>query len=377
MKKKSRKIISLFVLLALVVAMLPLNVLAADKLANPTMVMWLKDKKNMVVWAGWDRSENANSYTINIYEDGSLIDSISIGDGVGIDVKNSIWKRDYEGHTYTFGVIAMDSTGKYANSNEAMCSTALNTDWLSEIYGTDKPVEKKITWTTDINGGIKKFDGSNTTEMTAGGTLEFIVQDLTEEDKQTVVAPPEGMVFDGFEINGQVFHIGNKVNVKLDTDILFKYLWRKEGSQGGNSSPAKVTNWLDPIYDKLAVAAVAGNPQNVEITGDYALPYTIMKYLQDHPQITLIYHLTYNGAESTLIIPGSKVKANPDINWYGPLYLKAYYETSVAGNGSYIVQPGDNLYQIAIKFNTTVNALVQKNNIPNPNLIHVGQTIVY
>ena len=43
---------------------------------------------------------------------------------------------------------------------------------------------------------------------------------------------------------------------------------------------------------------------------------------------------------------------------------------------TYVVQPGDNLTRIAARFNTTVQAIVQANNIVNPNLIFVGQVLV-
>jgi lysozyme len=42
----------------------------------------------------------------------------------------------------------------------------------------------------------------------------------------------------------------------------------------------------------------------------------------------------------------------------------------------YTVKRGDTLYAIAIKFGTTVPALVAANNIANPNLIQVGQVLV-
>jgi LysM repeat protein len=42
---------------------------------------------------------------------------------------------------------------------------------------------------------------------------------------------------------------------------------------------------------------------------------------------------------------------------------------------TYIVQPGDTLYKIARKFNTTVEAILAANNIPNPNLIYPGQLL--
>ncbi|MGJ3238961.1 MAG: LysM peptidoglycan-binding domain-containing protein [Anaerolineae bacterium] len=47
-------------------------------------------------------------------------------------------------------------------------------------------------------------------------------------------------------------------------------------------------------------------------------------------------------------------------------------DTSVT---SYVVQPGDTLFRIAVRNNTTVATLLSLNTIPNPNLIFVGQRI--
>ena len=41
----------------------------------------------------------------------------------------------------------------------------------------------------------------------------------------------------------------------------------------------------------------------------------------------------------------------------------------------YTVKSGDTLSEIAKKYNTTVQTLVRKNNISNPNKIYVGQKI--
>ncbi len=46
------------------------------------------------------------------------------------------------------------------------------------------------------------------------------------------------------------------------------------------------------------------------------------------------------------------------------------------GQTTYVVQPGDNLYRISLRFNTTVGAIVAANNIPNPNLVFVGQVLI-
>ncbi len=42
----------------------------------------------------------------------------------------------------------------------------------------------------------------------------------------------------------------------------------------------------------------------------------------------------------------------------------------------HIVQPGDNLYRLALRYNTTIWAIAQANNIPNVNLIYVGQRLI-
>ena len=48
---------------------------------------------------------------------------------------------------------------------------------------------------------------------------------------------------------------------------------------------------------------------------------------------------------------------------------------SRAQGTTYTVQPGDNLYRIALKFGTTVAAIQQANGIANSNLIFVGQVL--
>lgn len=46
------------------------------------------------------------------------------------------------------------------------------------------------------------------------------------------------------------------------------------------------------------------------------------------------------------------------------------------GTISYTVRPGDTLYQIARNFNTTIANIRAFNDIPDPNVIYAGQTII-
>jgi LysM repeat protein len=47
-----------------------------------------------------------------------------------------------------------------------------------------------------------------------------------------------------------------------------------------------------------------------------------------------------------------------------------------AGPVTYVIVPGDNLYSIASRHQTTAEAIIRLNNITNPNLIYPGQVLV-
>ena len=50
--------------------------------------------------------------------------------------------------------------------------------------------------------------------------------------------------------------------------------------------------------------------------------------------------------------------------------------SAMASHITYVVKAGDNMYRISLKFNTTVRAISEANNIVNPNYIYVGQVLV-
>jgi LysM repeat protein len=46
-----------------------------------------------------------------------------------------------------------------------------------------------------------------------------------------------------------------------------------------------------------------------------------------------------------------------------------------AGEVTHVVQPGENLFRIALRYNTTVEAIAQENGIANARQIYVGQEL--
>lgn len=75
---------------------------------------------------------------------------------------------------------------------------------------------------------------------------------------------------------------------------------------------------------------------------------------------------------------------NPSTNQYDTSAERDTYDTGwvdgaqyEVGGGSYVVQPGDTLTGIAGSLDTTVEALVLANALPDPNALEVGQTLYY
>lgn len=58
------------------------------------------------------------------------------------------------------------------------------------------------------------------------------------------------------------------------------------------------------------------------------------------------------------------------------LLLSLLFSATALADSQYIVQPGDNLSKIAAMFGVTVSAIVEANDIANPNLINVGQVLI-
>ena len=253
------------------------------------------------------------------------------------------------------------------------------------------PAEATITGTTTFTYTFteKSITSATVTFRVVNGSWD----DETTEDKTVKLTCYEGEIMQLADEN--IPEVGNKpddpyvegswdvkpvAGMEITGDTTFTYNYAKKEEVK--------TDWLDPIRTQIAIGIeqvkITNTAQTVYYEGDFALPYEIMKSLQDNPLLTLTYTFPFNGEMVTVSIPGSKVVADPAIPWYGPAYLVGYFGNGVIpaatpeGNtGVYIVKKGDTLTAIARAFGTTVQALVDKNGIKNPNLIYIGQQIKY
>ncbi|MBR4606142.1 MAG: LysM peptidoglycan-binding domain-containing protein, partial [Lachnospiraceae bacterium] len=142
-------------------------------------------------------------------------------------------------------------------------------------------------------------------------------------------------------------------------------------------------DYLNELRRLLTYAIALGGNQTVTWEKGTALPYDVMKTLQDHPQLTLIFKYYYGNMSYEVTIHGKDVVIDPKITWYGPMNLYGRYGLKIGFinptgvTGSYVVVRGDNLTKVARRLNTSVDWLVKVNMIKNPNLIWAKQVLKY
>lgn len=144
----------------------------------------------------------------------------------------------------------------------------------------------------------------------------------------------------------------------------------------------ELPDWLEQYRTILHIAGELGGEQKAEFEGDFSIPLEFMLYLKEHPDVTLLYHVSYEDEKYDIVIHGRDAIADPEISWYGPLWLLANYgngnvPTGAKGNGTYVVKSGDTLNGIAVKLGVTVQYLIELNDIKDPNKIYANQILNY
>ncbi len=87
----------------------------------------------------------------------------------------------------------------------------------------------------------------------------------------------------------------------------------------------KGSEYYDDLRAFISIAIELGGEQTIYYDKWNKLPYDIMKTLEKNPQITVVYSCSYLEQDYRVFVNGSKIKTNPFIYWYGPLYLNQYF----------------------------------------------------
>ncbi|MCR5278896.1 MAG: LysM peptidoglycan-binding domain-containing protein [Lachnospiraceae bacterium] len=148
-------------------------------------------------------------------------------------------------------------------------------------------------------------------------------------------------------------------------------------SLGGGTTVSAVTN------DDGSVQTV------INFSSGDSLPSNIMDSMKESEDTTLIFSYSYEGVDYKIEITSEEAAEffDPSIKWYGPKYLYSLFSDEArearkaakeaATVKTYVIKSGDSLNAIAEALGTTVEALVSKNDIADPNRIFAGQEIRY
>ena len=291
--------------------------------------------------------------------------------------------------TYYIRLKATDTTHASANMELTI------EEYVNPNQGNDAPAQTTYTITFNPNGGTV----SPTSKVTGNNG---ILASLPTPSRS------------GYNFNGWFTLASGGTKVTISTvftsnDMVYAHWERVSSNPSNKTNPAPVytndrtdntssdtTNdegvedYFDELRTDLSAAVKRGGKQTVFWNKGTSLPYDIMRTLQDNSNLTLNFKYKYMGISYDVTIPGRAVKTNVNVKWYGPINLYGTYrrysattsnptieQTKQQISGTYTVKKGDSLSRIARRFNTSVQHLVDVNNIPDKNRIRAGQVIRY
>ncbi len=173
-------------------------------------------------------------------------------------------------------------------------------------------------------------------------------------------------------------------------------LWVAQYGVRVPSNNGKWENWIGFQYsDEGTISGINGKVDLDKFTKEIFLSATeeIPTPINPTPEDiqNIIYYTVKRGNTLTQIAKDYGVSIeqiiadnniqNPDLIFAGEILKittsnKTNIEPSSTTSTIYTVRKGNNLYQIARMFGTTINSIVKLNNIQNPNLIYPGQVLL-
>lgn len=141
------------------------------------------------------------------------------------------------------------------------------------------------------------------------------------------------------------------------------------------------TGWIPEQYKSFQDSVASGNYSGKNV-GSYTIKQgdtlsalakqyrtTVSDFVRANPTIT---NPNLIRAGATIKVPSSPVQTTPQPRPVGTPSPIRQPTQNKSVSGDYTVRSGDNLTTIARNLGTTVNDIVRKNNIVNPNLIYTG-----
>ncbi len=230
----------------------------------------------------------------NLYEDGELIKSYdrTSTHTVGLPLAYDIIERDYVGHEYTFGVVCVDRTGRYKDSDEII-SSVLDNEWLSEleeliIYHEiyyDANGGSVQSWIGEVDGysltdggvvcKLSSFHNVNDEELAYGNESEGYIYGYGPTSSYVTMSfidPPDGKKLKGIEINGVLYALGDVYDIVFPADgrVVFKCIWEDDSSEKtelpapynlkwstDTDKPYATWDWTEEDYAKLTESSVS------------------------------------------------------------------------------------------------------------------------
>ena len=158
-------------------------------------------------------------------------------------------------------------------------------------------------------------------------------------------------------------------NGKWNSWVGFQY--SDEGRINGISGNVDLDKYTDEIF-LLDKDPINSNNEYINNNTNGSNNYIIVRYGETLSYIANRYNTTVDNLARLNNI------SNPNLIYVGQkIYINSSEKSiNLLPSNVYVVKAGDTLSAIAYKYSTTVNMLAKINNITNPNLIYVGESII-
>jgi len=152
----------------------------------------------------------------------------------------------------------------------------------------------------------------------------------------------------------------------------------EDGEEPSPTSPLPTPTPPPPTETSVATTAVPTfTPQPAEEVVATTVPVTSETGKHTVQAGENMFRIALRYGTSVQAIANANGITNPALIYVGQVLTipSAGAPAPAPGRTTYVVRPGDNLFRIALKYNMSYTYLAQYNNIANPSTIYVGQVL--